>query len=175
MHEIWRFVINPGTLAPYLLHVFPQDWLLKKTVEGFCKFSVLSHQEFQCIGRNIEKEDSVMQFTGKNQKAIIQWIGKKHYVDSWPVGDQAEKAEFRMIIDPRLPDFYFIFLGKSDWLLKKLCPPSYLESMVDEERLSFYQFEVQEDETFNEHYEITEKNAAINTPLITGIRRKIIR
>jgi hypothetical protein len=45
---------------------------------------------------------------------------------------------------------------------------------MDEERLSFYEFEVQE-ETFNEHYEITEKNVTINIPLVPFTQRKISR
>jgi hypothetical protein len=44
---------------------------------------------------------------------------------------------------------------------------------MDEERFSFYEFEVQE--TFNKHYEITEKNVTINIPLVPFTQRKISR
>lgn len=164
--EMLRIVVNSRAPSPYMLQVYPQDWLKKREIlEGIYQFSVLGGAEFQYVGNDAQEAESVMQFSGKNKKALIKWIGKQH-IHSWEENFFEGDKEFRIIVDPVLTDFYSIFLSRQDWLVKETLATDLLSSILKRDCSShYYQFEAVPNEIFREKYEIIEENVSANTPL----------
>ena len=163
-----------------MLQIYPQDWILKRkgiVDENLYEFSVLGSTEFQYAGANIQKNDSAIQFTGKNKKEVVRWVGEQ-CIHSWEISDpDPEKGkEFRVIIDPVVMDFYAIFLSRQDWLIKERHETCALTSIVtDDECTSYYQFEAIPDEIFRKNYEITHKNVSANTLLTPLSQPKLLQ
>ena len=178
--EILRLTISPLIPSPYMLQLFSQDWLLKRKGiinKNVSQFSVLGSTEFRYVGAHIQKDDSVIQFTGKNKKEVARWVGKQ-CIHAWEISDpDPEKGkEFRVIIDPVIMDLYSIFLSRQDWLIKEIHEAFTLTSIVtDDECASYYQFEAIPNEIFRKNYEITHDNVSANTPLSPLSQPKLLQ